>query len=64
MSHGLSPSGIRILMSHDGGVVDGHGAAIDRLVASKLVRRGPGGVKTLTEAGWALCAELAGEEPS
>ncbi|MEV6956093.1 hypothetical protein [Streptomyces sp. NPDC051183] len=63
MSHGLSPSGIRILMNHDDGVVEGHGAAIDRLVASKLVQRDPGGVKTLTADGWALYAELTREGP-
>ncbi|MEU3907982.1 hypothetical protein AB0F20_29930 [Streptomyces goshikiensis] len=64
MSHGLSPTGIRIIKDNVDGVVDGHGAAIDRLVAARLVRRGPGGLKTLTEDGWALYKELIRDTPA
>lgn len=63
MSNGLSPSGIKIIMNNVGGLVDGHGAAIDRLVASRLVHRGRDGAKTLTEDGWAAYKALGGKEP-
>ncbi|MFE7135808.1 DUF6884 domain-containing protein [Streptomyces sp. NPDC057638] len=56
--HNLSPTGKKIILASADGRVDGHGAALDRLVAAKLVVRNPDGTRTLTAAGRALRTTL------
>ncbi|MEU9700273.1 DUF6884 domain-containing protein [Streptomyces sp. NPDC047981] len=55
MSHGLSPTGARILNTNDDGVVAGHAAALAKLEADGLVvpHEGDGGTHRMTEDGWA-----------
>ncbi|SEM83246.1 hypothetical protein [Streptacidiphilus jiangxiensis] len=53
----LSPTGAKILSSiGDNGEVEGHAAAMQRLAATKLVRRRPSGQWEVTEAGRAAIA--------
>ncbi|MGA5819893.1 DUF6884 domain-containing protein [Kitasatospora sp. NPDC094028] len=54
----LSPTGAKILRANEQGLVDGHGAALDKLVADLLVVRNPDGTKTMTPKGFAALAEL------
>ncbi|EGX60653.1 MULTISPECIES: DUF6884 domain-containing protein [Streptomyces] len=46
----LSPTGAKILASHENGIVTGHPAALDRLEGDRLICRA-NGVRVMTEAG-------------
>ncbi|MFF4924239.1 DUF6884 domain-containing protein [Kitasatospora sp. NPDC001261] len=54
----LSPTGAKILRGNEQGRVDGHGAALDKLVADLLVVRNPDGTKTMTPKGFQALAAL------
>ncbi|MFD8316204.1 DUF6884 domain-containing protein [Kitasatospora purpeofusca] len=54
----LSPTGAKILRGNESGLVDGHGAALDKLVADLLVVRNPDGTKTMTPKGFQALAAL------